>query len=423
MQQGLEQVSDRGYGGEREIAGDKRGRVLMLCYFFPPINTAGTARNAGFFYALPAFGWDPTVLTVTEPKDSWSIMALDAKVPDDIQIVRRGEWDFTRVVDFLDGAYNRVLGAAGVRFRDVLCVPDPQLGWAPLRTARELAERHDCIYVSCSPFSSAIWGAWLKKKTGKSLVVDFRDPWSLNPYSIHGRWHRRISKLQERWVIETSNVVIVNTEGSRRLYCEHYPEMCEKFEYIPNGFDRLNPARPAPARRPLRIMHFGSFYGTRHPGLLLQAIRELPELPIEFVQVGPPDGLEGGDPRVKIIPTVSRRKAEMMMRRASLLYLKQGKPENEYRPVSVAAKTYEYLATGLPIFAECPEGDNADIIRRNADCNYIVSDGKVSSIKDALRDAYRVCRNRQPEVNPKYANDFSRESLTGKLADVLGRVS
>lgn len=398
------------------------GRVLMLCYFFPPINTSGTVRNEAFATRLPAFGWEPTVLTVDQPKDSWAVLALDAAVPVGVRVVRSGEWNLTRVVDLMDAVYDRLFGRHGARFRDSLCVPDPQLAWAPLKKARELARAHDCIYVSASPFSTALWGAWLKRKTGKPLVVDFRDPWTLNPYASHGRWHRAIAARQERSVLEASDAVVVNTEGTQQLYREGYPEFADKFIWIPNGFDRLNPAAPPNARRPFRIMHFGCFYGTRSPERLLRAMAELPDLPVEFIQVGPDTCMETEDPRVRVIPTISHAKAEKLMRYASLLYLRQGEPGAGTAAVSVGAKTYEYLATGLPVLAECPEGDNADIVRRYASRGYVVTDGSVARIKSALVDAYENHQRRRPKVAPEYIEAFSRERLTDRLAKVFDSV-
>lgn len=408
--------------GLQRLSPEMAGRVLMVCYFFPPINTSGTVRNEAFAKWLPAFGWEPTVLTVDEPKDSWAVLALDAAVPEKVRVVRTSEWNLTRAVDLMDAVYDRLFRKNGARFRDTLCVPDPQLAWAPLKTARALAEDHDCIYVSASPFSSTVWGAWLKRTTGKPLVVDFRDPWTLNPYAAHTRWHRTVAAKQERWVLDSSDAVIVNTEGTRRLYRKHYPEYAEKFIWIPNGFDHLNPVAKANSKRPFRVMHFGCFYGTRNPSRLLRAMESLPDLPIEFIQVGPANGIESNDPRVRVIPTVSHTKAEKLMRYASLLYLRQGEPAQGAEAVSVGAKTYEYLATGLPVLAEVPDGDNADIVRRYASGGYVITDGSVERIKAALQHAYGKHRERQAEVSADYVEDFSRERLAGRLADVLNRV-
>ena len=49
-----------------------------------------------------------------------------------------------------------------------------------------------------------------------------------------------------------------------------------------------------------------------------------------------------------MLPPVSREEALKLMQQASLLYLKQAVSDG----IAVAAKTYEYLATGLPVLAE-----------------------------------------------------------------------
>ncbi|MEK7691393.1 MAG: hypothetical protein AAB425_10280, partial [Bdellovibrionota bacterium] len=38
-------------------------KLLIVSYFYPPINAMGTARVASFVKHLPKFGWQPYVVT------------------------------------------------------------------------------------------------------------------------------------------------------------------------------------------------------------------------------------------------------------------------------------------------------------------------------------------------------------------------
>lgn len=104
-----------------------------------------------------------------------------------------------------------------------------------------------------------------------------------------------------------------------------------------------------------------------------------------------------------------------MMQRASLLYLRQGLTNT----IAVAAKTYEYLATGLPILCHGPEGDNAGLVRRygaNAVC--VTSDDE-SELEAAVRSVLARWPRIQPAIADEFRERFSRRALTRRLSEVL----
>lgn len=405
-------------------------RVLMLCYYFPPVQTVAIARNAGFARELPAQGWHPTVLTVDVAHDSWSVMGRDAPVPDDVEIERTPEINLDRVLSLADGVASKtlkhVLGRwRGHWFRD-LCVPDPQHGWRVRRRGAELARDCDCIYVSCSPFSSALAGVAIKKRTGRPLVLDFRDPWTLNPQApTHLRVHRWLARRMERRCIAHADRVILNTEGTLERYREHYPRWADRFVCIPNGYDALNlPEEAERGEGPFTVMHVGNLYHHRNPEPMFEALSAL-DRPVRFVQVGPDnpvfarfrDRLD-----IHVTGQVTPERAAAWMRSASLLYLSLGRdPENP--PISVTAKTYEYLATGLPVLADCPPGDNARMVERYAVYPYVITEPIHDAFLTALRDAYEQHGQRQPRVDPEFASNLSRQALASRLAAELEAVS
>jgi glycosyltransferase involved in cell wall biosynthesis len=201
------------------------------------------------------------------------------------------------------------------------------------------------------------------------VVLDFRDAWALNPHGNYGERQRRIIGRLERWVVRTCDALVLNTPGAERAYRRHYPEHAAKMTCIPNGFDRLNvPSRVAPPSK-LTIMHVGDFYRSRNPNRLLQAMANIGNRDIEFVQVGLmfdsyskfKDAVS-----IRVIDRVAHAEALELMQSASVLYLSQGWEAGVTDYIVVASKTYEYLATGLPILADCPPGDNADVVRQYA---------------------------------------------------------
>ena len=422
-------------GGKRTVA-DIEGfspmnrKVLMICYYFPPIVTSGVARSYEFAKLLPHFGWDALVLTVKHSKDRWVEASL-GEDPKGMRVERTLEWNLAGLADFLHGCCCRVARIFGKNltqnvFREYLCMPDSQIAWFSTISARRFARECDLIYASCSPFSSSVSAAIVKRLTGRPLVVDFRDAWSLNPHSHPQRLHRAMIRRFERFVLNACDALIVNTDGAARLYAAAYPEHGQKIVTIPNGYDMLTPVAQRPTGGDFQIMHVGSFYGSRTPDMLLECLAEIGRDDIVFVQVGGSfDSYERFKERVriKIVPPLPREAALEIMREASLLYLKQGWERGVSEYIAVGAKTYEYLATGLPILAEVPPGDNAELVQKYASAGYIVTSDKRADLCHAVARAYDARSRVSVAIHPEFARRFSRRDLARELATVFDRLA
>lgn len=405
-------------------------KVLMICYYFPPIVTSGVARSFEFAKLFPNFGWEPLVLTVRHSKDPWVEASLGGD-PKGIRVQRTLEWNLAGLADFLHGCCSRVARLFGKNlthnlFREFLCIPDSQIAWFSTIRARRLARECELIYVSCSPFSSSVSGAIVKRLTGRPLVVDFRDAWSLNPYAHFGPLHRAIITWLERIVLSACDALIVNTDGAARLYATAYPEYREKIITIPNGYDALTPVDGRTTGGDFQIMHVGSFYGSRTPDALLECLAEMGRDDIVFVQVGGSfDSYERFKQavKIKIVPPLPREAALELMREASLLYLKQGWEPGVSEYIAVGAKTYEYLATGLPILAEAPPGDNVELVQKYASAGYVVTSNKRADLRHAVERAYEARSRTSVAIHPKFAEKFSRRELTRQLATLFDRLT
>jgi len=405
-------------------------KVLMICYYFPPIVTSGVTRSFEFAKLLPNFGWEPLVLTVRHSKDPWVEASLGGD-PKGIRVERTLEWNLAGFADFLHGCCCRVAGIFGKSlthnlFREYLCIPDSQIAWFSTIPARKSARECDLIYVSCSPFSSSVSAAIVKRLTGRPLVVDFRDAWSLNPHAHPSRLRRAMINRFERFVLDACDALIVNTDGAARLYAAVYPKHGKKIVTIPNGYDVLTPVARRPTEGDFQIMHVGSFYGSRNPDALLECLAEIKRDDIVFVQVG--GGFDSYERfkkqvKIKIVSPVHREEALDLMREASLLYLKQGWEAGVSEYIAVGAKTYEYLATGLPILAEVPPGDNAELVEKYASAGYTVTSNKRADLRHAVERAYAARSRANVAIHPEFAKKFSRRELTWQLATLFDRLT
>lgn len=406
--------------------------MVMMCYAFPPLLSPGALRSVAFARHLRELGWDVTILTARNAKSPW-VKRLEPNT-EGFLIVHTLEWSLERVVEVLNGVLSRLLRMVGYDlkfnyFRDVLCIPDCQMAWFTTWPGAKRCRGADVLYATCAPFSSAVSASIIKRLTRVPVVVDFRDAWSLNPHMRHTRLHNAILARLERAVVRTVDRVILNTPGATGLYRQKYAEAASKFECIPNGYDQLTPARrdvrvDSAGERDFTIVHVGTFYGRRQPDQLLDALVSIGDPRVRFVQVGKMDRsrLPKYDQavRLEIIPEVPHSRALEIMQSASLLYLKQAHEPGVDHYIAVAAKTYEYLATGLPILADCPPGDNADLVARYASVPYVVTSGAAHDLAKAVRTA--LAADVKVTLSAEFVETYSRATLARRLSDVLAEV-
>lgn len=405
-------------------------KILMLCYYFPPIRASAVARTVGFVSNLPSSGYIPIVLTVKESKDKWGVPSKNEDVPEDVRIIRSIELNLNKPIDLLDTLVNKFLQLCSFKFskyyfRENICIPDTQIAWMSLYKGVKYGKQCKCIYVSCSPFSAALSACLIKKIVRKPLVVDFRDAWTLNPHALnHTVFHRAIIKIMEKWVLNTCDALLLNTQGALKLYQDTYPQFIDKFYCVPNGYNKLNMPEIINKKK-FKIIHVGSFYGDRKPDALLDAILELDiKDEIEFVQVGKEfNGYENyiGKLNLTLTGPVKNETALEIMQSASLLYLKQGRENKLVSSIAVAAKTYEYLSTGIPLLCDCPPGDNMAVVEKYSENSFIANKGDKTELKELISTAYQA-RSDEPKVNNEFVEMYSREALTKSLAEIINKV-
>ena len=390
--------------------------VLILTYHFPPSSASGSFRMLGFARHLPRHGWRASV--VSPPTLPWEPVdaELSERVPPETAVYH---------VPYPSSKLVRRLA--------------PISGWLP-RAARACRavireQRPEAVLTSGPPHQIHWLGLWLKRRYGLPWLADFRDPWfPHNRNSRGGDFASRRVDVQEAVVMRAADAVIANAPNARKALALAYPRHHGKFVTLPNGYDRETfealaltpPERPAGAA--LRIVHTGAIYVGRDPRPLLDAIRSLSGLPIELSFFGPPaeGGLDlpaevharGLADRVSIHGQVPYDRALRAMAGADILLLM----DSPGRMIGVPAKLYEYIGAGRPVFALGERGgDLAQVLSQSGAIHRIASPGSASEIGVALTELVRESSAAgEPRVEP---HRFSRESIAGRLAALLERVS
>jgi len=264
-------------------------KVLMLCYYFPPLGLAGTQRAVKFARYLPEFGWQPTVVTV-KPVAYWAqdVSLLDELIG--IDILRTESWDPQRLLarmrpDFVSAANGRsfaggVLSWIHERVEPLFLLPDSKILWKfpALQAVRRLmqADSFDVLFSTSPPHSAQLIAAQIKKRSGMPWVADFRDSWTGSAVVREATgWHRRRNERLQQRVVQQADALIAATPAIRQQLKAMGAKQCE---WIPNGFDPVDYPKPT-GRSDNRFVlcHCGTVTQFSRPDVVLQAMRLLKE--------------------------------------------------------------------------------------------------------------------------------------------------
>ncbi len=240
--------------------------VLLITPYFPPMSVVGAKRPLNLVRHLPHFGWQPVVLAGNPAGEnvdpgladlipanlpvSYAYGGAKQKAPASIPRPRERE--------------RRVLGwDAGY------LTPFDRYFWhngSALREARRLIAEHrpSAVVVCADPWSPLLVGVKLAHSPGLPLVVDFRDPWSLQraKMALRPPPTRWIIRWTEERVFRTAHRVVLNTEECRGAYTAAYRGRipAERFTCIRNAFD-LGVFKDTPVQQNDRftVLHFGHF--------------------------------------------------------------------------------------------------------------------------------------------------------------------
>ena len=446
--------------------------ALLLSYHFPPIASAGTFRSLRLAKYLPEFGWRPVVVSVDPEHSGDRIDAeLETQLREGTVVSRPGmlhlersltEWFRTPkkssagavtegepVTEKAASSGGTGKSGAGWRLwlrhlRDLLfCTPDRMIGWVPHAVSQGLRlvrENHvDLIYSTGPPHSAHLAGLLLKRLTGLPWVVDFRDPWSRQPWrdQLRNPWGYNAGTLLEGECVRRASVVVLNTDRLAASFREYYTgEPAGKFQVISNGFDpemrltvqELLERSPAPApEKSIRLLHAGSLYNRRSLRPFVDVIRTLRAegLPVSFEQIGhcsDESGVRayirecGLEEHVLIRAPVPHRQALEASAAADVLVLIQ--PGNR---LQVPGKLFEMMLFGKPVLALADDGAASDLVQQHRLGMVVGSDDPLEMVS-AVRRLVMSLRDRSSEIaGPTGISAYDGQKLVRRMASLFNR--
>lgn len=413
-------------------------RVLMICYYFPPLGGIGSLRALKFAHYLPEFGWDPTVLA---PRNGAYYRDPDLEF-DEKKVIRTSSLEISRAGKQLMGSGRDDTRPAEVGFvlehvrrgvRRWIYRPDAQIGWYPfaVRSARRLLRegRFDAIFSSSFPITAHLVARRVHREFGIPWVAEFRDLWTdLSRYDSRRR--QRLDEAMERTLLATATEVVTVSAPYAELFRDRG---ARRISVITNGFDPLDFRGTQGLGRPVAT-YVGTYYPDRQDlRAAFQAIGDLiqsgllPGLGIRFVGDVPESlretlaqaGLSGS---IECQGFVPHREALGHIEDSALLLL-AGPVSGAFRGTTVrgniASKVFEYLGSRRPILYMGDADSEVESIVRRFPGVACVRPGDVAGARKAVLGLIRQGR----EVDRGPLEVYTRRSLAGRLAGVLGRAS
>lgn len=159
---------------------------------------------------------------------------------------------------------------------NLVCIPDSSIFWA-LRVYYRLIKEHttegSIVLTSSPPHGIHLIGILLKYKYNKlfTWIVDFRDPFILNPGYKRNPIKRMLDAEYEDRVLRSADLVLFNTKFDKIKYLQRYPKIDKKSIIVRNGFSKEASGQISNVKRKLlnRIVYSGGSYHGRVPESLI----------------------------------------------------------------------------------------------------------------------------------------------------------
>jgi glycosyltransferase involved in cell wall biosynthesis len=429
-------------------------KVLIITYYWPPSGGSGVQRWLKFVKYLPQYGITPYVFTPENPSFDVKDPSLQKDVPDEAEILRFPIWEpyetfFKLSAWFAGGAKKAtptqlVAGKKKSLFQSMatwvrgnLIIPDPRVFWVR-PSVRFLTDfiadnKIKSIITTGPPHSIHLIGLRLKQKNPTlNWIADFRDPWSewgfLDSLMV-GRLARTRHRKLEQKVLQTANTIVTITP----FYVRRFEQLSgRRVELLTNGFDEDDFKNVAIQKtEKFIIRHVGIVNEKCNPRPFMHALKEVMEtyseiqdkVQVDFVGEAHPDFRKFvfDDEVLKSVTTFSTQvphKELIKLYNTSsvlLLVLTGYKDAEGYLP----GKLFEYIATGLPVLGVGPAQGDAATLMQSAGAGEMVED--INKIKAKLLTYFRRWKEGPlPTADSQEFKTYSRRSITGKLAAMLG---
>lgn len=394
---------------------------------------SGVQRSVKFVKHLRSFGWEPVVLTRKVGNIPVKDETLLKDIPEGIKIYRTKAYEAPELKGILR-IPGKVLGK--------LTIPDSAFFWylASKKKALEIIKEENisAVYTTSAPYSDHLLGLYIKKKTGLKWIVDFRDEWTNNPYTLDDPYNpirTKMEKQMERRVVTTADRLIANSPVMRANFIKNNELGGDNFFVIPNGYDKddfegldLTP----PKNDKFTLVYTGALYGRRKPDIFFAALSELiaenkidkNKIAVQLIGNYHRDKLQaqidgfGLKDSVEIVGYVPHDVCIKKQLSADSLLLIEGGGRGA--DAFYTGKVFEYMNTNRPVLALLPNGVARDLVEKSK-IGAVSETSDKNGAKQNLLAYYKAWEagDLAFKGDRSIIEQYERKILTQKLAKIL----
>lgn len=413
-------------------------KVLIIANQFPPMGGSGVQRSVKFVKHLRSFGYEPVVFTREEGNMPLKDETLLKDIPQGVKIYRTKPYELPEMQGIM-----RIPGKVLGKF----VIPDTARFWMHFSKKKVLEviknEGIDLIYTTSAPYSDHLLGLYIKKKMPDiKWVVDFRDEWTNNPYTLDNPYNpvrTNIEKKMEAQVLNTADMLITNTPVMRENFVKNHNLKGDNFYVIPNGYDvedfKDMDCENKPNNDRLTMVYTGALYGRRKPDTFFEALKELKDegkidgskLKVKLIGNYHKDRLQaqidsyGLTEQFEIVGYVPHNVCIKHQIDADVLVLIEGSGRGAN--AFYTGKIFEYMNTNRPVLAILPEGAAAELVEESK-IGIVANTDKVEEIKNNIKIYYDKWVSNTLDFEPDRGviEGFERKKLTEKLVEIFDKL-
>lgn len=249
--------------------------VLLLGMQFPPARGSGVYRIRGWANHFARRGWAVTVLAAD--RDYWYersgvvdeelVKTVDPRVRVvHVKVAREHLVNRVEHMSWAHANFPRLWTKSHQRGRELI-FPEVYAPMLPQFVARGAAvharHRVDLVFATGNPYAQYGAAYQLGRLLRRPYVVDYHDPWTLNPLTEADVYAPDDPQsVWERRIIENAALTVTVNEPLARWYRERYPKAADRVRVVENGLaeDVVGevPWEPVPADRPARVGFVGT---------------------------------------------------------------------------------------------------------------------------------------------------------------------
>jgi glycosyltransferase involved in cell wall biosynthesis len=356
-------------------------KILVITYQFPPSNGVAVHRILRLCKWLPKYGWEPIILTPIKRLNSIydeSIMEINKLEKKNIVYVE------SKLMTF----FSKIAIIRNFVIKNLLkylvwnnLIPDKEFPWIKPAVAKgvEITQKENvsAIWATIPNLSTGIIGSKIASKTKIPLIIDYRDPISLNPLIKQKGLKKIIYKHIEKSMLSKAKIVLTTSNYMKDLFVENKYFDSHNIKVLLNAYDKEiqfinnNQAKINIHKEYFNISHVGTFTRDRQPFSFIDGFKKLVDsnldmdLKVNFIGNNNYDDIKkyleqkNLSEYFNLIGQVSYQESIKYIIESDLLLLINGLDNSN--KIFVPGKLFDYIAAEKPILF-IGEGDPETII-------------------------------------------------------------